>query len=124
MPKRSFTSPMASSKIHARPSKEDIASLDLLWSRPFLPPAGGSGSCPRSTTIFSSATPDAPTLNKRTPNGEEKKEKRRTLAIALTREETEEDVFAMTRARPSRRPRTVQRQIGFYEFSLVISTVD
>ncbi|KAK2969800.1 hypothetical protein RJ640_028080 [Escallonia rubra] len=67
---------------------------------------------------------EAKPQNKRTPNGEEKKEKRRTLAIALTREETEEDVFAMTGARPSRRPRTVQRQIGFYEFSLVISTVD
>ncbi|KAK2985750.1 hypothetical protein RJ640_005450 [Escallonia rubra] len=66
--------------------------------------------------------------NKRTPNGEEKKEKRRTLAIEFTRKETEEDVFTMTGARPSRwpkkLPRTVQRQIGFYEFSLVISTVD
>ncbi|KAK2977837.1 hypothetical protein RJ640_014583 [Escallonia rubra] len=53
--------------------------------------------------------------NKRAPNGEEKKQKRRTFAIALTREEIEEDVFAMTGARPSRRPkkrpRTVQRQI-------------
>ncbi|KAK2973161.1 hypothetical protein RJ640_009584 [Escallonia rubra] len=60
--------------------------------------------------------------NKRTPNGEEKKGKRRTFAIALTREEIEEEVFAMTGARPSRRPkkrpRTVQRQIGFYEFLL------
>ncbi|KAK2967255.1 hypothetical protein RJ640_013419 [Escallonia rubra] len=38
----------------------------------------------------------------RTPNDEEKKEKRGTFAIALTREEIEEDVFAMTGARPSR----------------------
>ncbi|KAK2993550.1 hypothetical protein RJ640_021812 [Escallonia rubra] len=38
----------------------------------------------------------------RTPNGEEKKENRGTFAIALTREEIEEDVFAMTGARPSR----------------------
>ncbi|KAK2990478.1 hypothetical protein RJ640_008937 [Escallonia rubra] len=38
----------------------------------------------------------------RMPNGEEKKEKRGTFAIALTRKEIEEDVFAMTGARPSR----------------------
>ncbi|KAK2973295.1 hypothetical protein RJ640_029745 [Escallonia rubra] len=53
---------MASSKTQVRPSKEAIVSLDLLWPRPFFSPVGGSGSRPRSTTTFSSATPDAPTL--------------------------------------------------------------
>ncbi|KAG0480668.1 hypothetical protein HPP92_011206 [Vanilla planifolia] len=102
-------------RIEARPMDRPATSMDQEAPEPAIPSAGGEAAMPWTLRTRSAAQRAPSERMARLMSEEVEKKEQRKFSISLSREEIEEDIFALTGSRPRRRPkkraRIVQRQL-------------